>query len=125
MKTDYKKLCAKLWADIIKKRAGYKSEYSGKLGKEAGGTEILNAHHIAGKPNNRLRYELSNGICITNGEHFYIAHHSGRQESFRDFVKKLRGEDIYDKLKALSHTASKSNLKLTYIYLKQEFDKLG
>ena len=57
----------RLWADIIKARAGYKSEISGK-------TENLQAHHVHKKPNLALRYSLDNGICLTAGEHLRFAH---------------------------------------------------
>lgn len=74
----------KLWADCIKARAGYKCEYSGK-------TEGLNAHHIHGKSNYRLRYELDNGVCITKGVHFFVAHVQGRAEAFKQWAMRLRG----------------------------------
>ncbi len=122
-KVDWIKLCDGIWSDIIKAKAGYKSEYSGKLGKQAGGDEILNAHHIVGKPNHRLRYDFDNGICLTGGEHKFIAHHTGRQEMFRERVKEIRGIDIYDRLNALGHTTSK-DIKLTYLFLLEEQKKL-
>lgn len=53
----------KLWGDCIKARAGRKSEISGMEG-------VLHPHHIMQKPNHRLRWELSNGVCLTAGEHF-------------------------------------------------------
>jgi len=119
-KTNWKKVCDVVWGDIIKKRAGYRSEYSGKLGIQAGGIERLNAHHIVGKPNLRLRYELNNGICLTGGEHKFIAHHTGRQEMFRERVKEIKGNDIYDKLNALRHTSGGTKLNLVYLYLLEE-----
>lgn len=123
-KVNWVKLCDELWADIIKARAGYKSEYSGKLGKKAGGDEVLNAHHIVGKPNHRLRYDFDNGICLTGGEHKFIAHHTGRQEMFRERVKQIKGEDIYDRLNALRNVISK-DIKLTYLYLLEESKKIN
>jgi len=74
-KVNWVKLCDEIWSDIIKAKAGYKSEYSGKLGKQAGGDEILNAHHIVGKPNHRLRYDFDNGICL-----WYMHHRANYQE---------------------------------------------
>jgi hypothetical protein len=122
-KVNWVKLCDNLWADIIKAKAGYKSEYSGKLGKQAGGDEILNSHHMVGKPNYRLRYEFDNGICLTGGEHTFIAHHTGRQEMFRERVKQIRGEDIYDRLNLLRNSTSK-DIRLTYLFLLEESRKI-
>ena len=122
-KVNWVSLCDELWSEIIKRKAGYKSEYSGKLGKKAGGDEILNAHHIVGKPNYRLRYELENGICLTGGEHKFIAHHTGRQEMFRERIKQIKGKDIYDKLNALRNVTSK-DIKLTYLFLSEKLKEL-
>lgn len=123
-KTLTKSTLDSIWAEIIKARAGYKSEYSGKLGKKAGGDEILHSHHLCGKPNLRLRYEFDNGICLTAGEHKFIAHHQGRQEQFRMRVKQIRGEDIFQRLERLSHQATKQNLQVIKMYLDQELERL-
>ena len=72
-----------LWAKVVKARAGGVSEWSGK-------SERLNAHHIHGKPTQRLRWELKNGVSLTAGEHKFIAHHTGRQENFKRWAMKLR-----------------------------------
>lgn len=125
-KTANKKLkdeCDALWAECIKLRAGYKSEYSGKPGKQIGGDSILNAHHLIGKSSLGLRYNFDNGICLTNGEHNFIAHHTQRAEGFREFVKSLRGEDIFEKLTKFKHKTSTS-LRMYKIYLEQEIKKI-
>ena len=124
-KVNWKKICDDLWADLIKAKAGYKSEYSGKLGKKAGGEEILHSHHIVGKPNFRLRYELDNGISLTAGEHKFIAHHTGRQEMFRVRVKEIKGQDIYEKLNLLSRGISKVDYKTMFLYLKEQLMKVN
>ena len=56
------------WSYLVKKRAGFVSEISGK-------TDILNSHHIINRSagGHRLRWELENGICITWYEHNYYA----------------------------------------------------
>lgn len=105
----------RLWAECVKARAGYRCEYSGKKGQ-------LNAHHIDGKPNYRLRYELENGICITNGVHFYVAHHAGRAQEFRK--KALQIREIDEKfLETLRHLTGGSDLFLVKLYLEKEFKK--
>jgi len=73
-----------LWAEAVKLRAGNVSEYSGKEGR-------LNSHHIEGKGNHRLRWELDNGVCLTGGEHRFIAHRQDRSADFRKWAMKKRG----------------------------------
>jgi len=112
-----KKLCDKLWAECIKLRAGGKSEYSGK-------TERLHAHHIVGKSCYRLRYELLNGVCLTAGEHCFIAHRADRYETFRKFVKRVRGEAFYEQMDILKAVSSPPDLRLIKLYLEKEKEKL-
>lgn len=108
----------KLWADCVKAKAGFKSEMSGK-------TENLHAHHINGKANLRSRYELENGICLTGGEHFFIAHHAGRQEKFKSFVKTLRGEDIFERLQLLNSYSGKTDLLAVKAYLQEKLKEFS
>lgn len=110
--------CDKLWAEIIKARAGYQSEISGK-------TKGLNAHHIAGKPNLKLRYDFDNGICITGGEHIFGIHHAGREQEYREKIKRVRGADIYERLSRFSKGSYKIDLKMMKIYLTAELKKLN
>lgn len=100
-----------LWATLIKSIAGFKSEISGS-------TENLCSHHLAGKPNSMLRYlELDNGICITNGEHTFGFHHAGRVESYRSYAKRLRGNDIYERLELLKNRSDKISKDVIEEYL--------
>lgn len=112
-KDNLKKVCDALWSNCIKARAGYKSELSGK-------TELLNAHHLRGKPNYLLRYSLDNGISLTNGEHFFVAHNTGRRETFENRVKVLRGDDIFQRLELLRSFRGKVDLFLVKAYLEQQ-----
>lgn len=105
-----KKICDRLWAECIKARAGWKSELSGK-------TEGLNAHHLRGKSSYALRYNLDNGICCTNGEHFYGFHHTERRVTFEERVKALRGAEIFEKLESLKHYPGKVDLGMVRVYL--------
>lgn len=111
------KECDALWSKAVKLRAGNKSEISGK-------TDVLNAHHLVGKPNYRLRYELSNGISLTSGEHFFVAHNAGRVEGFKNTVKILRGHDIFEKLHNLKWDQCKTDLTMVKLYLENEIRNL-
>ena len=75
----------KLWAKAVKLRAGMRSEY-----KHISESYIA-AHHIIGKPTHALRYNLDNGVCITVGQHKFVAHHAGRQDDFRRWALQKRG----------------------------------
>jgi len=116
-KPNLKKDCDELWSKIVKYRAGNKSEYSGK-------NESLNAHHIFGKSNYRLRYELDNGICLTKGEHFYIAHVQGKKHLVEKLVKKKLGKKRYQELEAMCSGIYKSFLPAIKIYLQNVVKKL-
>ena len=118
-----KKECDALWAECVKTRAGYCSEWSGLAGRQIGGEKILAAHHLVGKAGHRLRYDLDNGFCCTTGEHSFIFHNQGRVEAARERVKKLRGRDIFERLSLLR--GSKSDLMGVKVYLENELKKLS
>lgn len=111
--------CDRLWKESIYAFAEFKSEYSGKHGRQIGGDNILHAHHIRGKSSYALRYSFLNGVCLTSGEHKFIAHHQGRQDTFEKFIIKLRGKDVYDKLDSLKWYKGKTDLMATHAVLKQ------
>jgi len=117
-----------LWNLIIKTKAGFKSELSGREGKVIGGNTILTAHHINGKPNFRLRYEINNGICIDNdGEHIFGVHNHNPEISgeYQDKIIDYIGKERYEFLKTLKHRQKKADLNLIKIYLEQELRKLN
>ena len=101
---DLKKHCDKLWAELIKKRAGYKSELSGQK-------DNLVAHHLLHKPNYRLRYALENGLCITKGEHFNFHYHPEFAERhYTPRIRAKRGADIFEKLESMKRSLWKVSL---------------
>jgi len=60
------------WSLAVKKRAGYKCEVCGK-------TDTLNSHHIVGRRNHTVRWELDNGVCLC------VSHHKfGLQSAHED-----------------------------------------
>lgn len=122
-----KKRCDNIWSEIIKRKAGYRSELSGVLGRKVGGLAILTSHHIVGKPNYRLRYELKNGICLINGnEHIFGVHNKYdpvKSKKYQDLIIEKTGKDNYEWLLTLRRD-KKSDLKLIEIYLQEELKKL-
>ncbi len=113
-----------LWIACIKERAKYSSELSGVKGIKAGGLAILAAHHILGKNTNRLRYSLSNGICLVNGrEHIYGIHNTNpaiASEYFDRIVSSI-GDKRYKKIKMLAKAkVGSSDLGLIKYYLTEK-----
>ena len=101
---NWKKKADNVWAEIIKVRAGYRSEFSGKEGRQIGGDYILNSHHIVGKPNFTLRYSLENGMCLTSGEHFQLHRNSNYKRKIEKLVSEARWK-ILDELEGVIHKA--------------------
>jgi hypothetical protein len=113
--------CDELWREIILLKAGNRSEFSGKRADPANGV-YLQAHHILKKPNRRLRYEIENGICLTEGEHYY-GMHGGREEEYRRRIQAMRGADIFDRLYLLRNQKP-PDMMILKIYLMEELRKL-
>jgi len=61
-KPEIKKL-DKLWRDAIKSRD--------EVCQVCGGTSYLNAHHIIGRRNRNVRWDLDNGILLCSGCHTF------------------------------------------------------
>ena len=78
----------KAWSLAIRKRAGNKCEVCGKK-------ESLNAHHIVGRRNLRLRWELYNGVALCAGHHTFKLE-SAHQDSewFHFWLEEHRWEDL-------------------------------
>jgi len=83
-----------LWADAIKRRAGYKCEVCDK-------PTGLNSHHIFSRSNHTMRWELDNGIALCVAHHvfgLFSAHKSPIE--FAEWLKEKRGEEWYNQLRA-------------------------
>jgi hypothetical protein len=90
-KTSVKKSLDKLWSAIVKKNAGYKCEVCGLDQHHC----KLNSHHIEGRRNLRLRWDLQNGVCLCSGCHTFrkeSAHQS--PEWFHFWLEENRWEDL-------------------------------
>jgi hypothetical protein len=113
--TSLRVVADRLWSDCVKLRARGLSEYSGKPGQVA--------HHLEGKVNYGYRYDLDNGIWLTNGEHFYIAHVQGRGHLINECADRLRGPGLFERL-ARHKMYSKCDIKMIIIWLQNEKRKL-
>jgi hypothetical protein len=122
-KPNLRKKSDELWRDILLLKANYKSEISGKLCKKHGGDSILQAHHICRKPNYALRYDLENGIVMTMGEHKFGIH-GEREEWFRNRIKEVKGQDIYERLMQKKNETGSKAIVEYYEELKKIYDDL-
>ena len=110
-----KKICDNLWREYCRTRAGNKSELSGE-------TKILQIHHIVNKPNNRLRFEILNGICLTRSEHIFGIHSKDTvtANEYHNRILAVIGQDRYNYLLSLRKRSYKTDLKLVKIYLDEQ-----
>ena len=121
-KSQLAKICYDLWRDCIKERAGWRSEISGtpaKIGK-SGKMIGLDSHHIAGKSNYWLRFNLDNGIALDSfKEHINGVHANDpiRSEEYRERVINYIGRDKWEELKALRHKKGRPDLIKVKEYL--------
>ena len=93
----------KAWGRVVKKRAGNKCEVCATEGKVTGGK--LDPHHVVGKRNRRLRYDVRNGVCLCP-KHHTLGNESAHQDGTvwfdnwmldyrpddRDYLNEVRGE---------------------------------
>lgn len=92
----------KAWATYVKNRAGNKCEYCGK-------TKYLNAHHIFGRRNRSVRWEISNSCCLCPACHTFSSVFSAHQTptEFTRWIIDKRGEEWYDELRIMANTPKK------------------
>ena len=91
----------KLWAEIVKQRAGYKCEYCRK-------TTYLNTHHIFSRSNLSVRWDLDNGICLCSGHHT-LSNDSAHKSpvEFVEWIKEMWGIEWYERLRKKANTIKK------------------
>jgi len=92
--SDMMKINDHLWSYAVKLKAGFKSQLSGSI-------VSLQAHHIFKKPNLALRYDLMNGLSVTDNEHAMI--HSN-MTLWEPRIRSIIGRDEWERLKELKWT---------------------
>ena len=79
------------WSKAVRKKAGNKCEVCGIE------HDKLNAHHIVGRRNLRLRWELYNGVCLCPGCHTFKTNSAHQNpEWFHYWLEENRWEDLRD-----------------------------
>ena len=115
-KSEIKKL-DKMWADAVKKRAGYKCEYCQEEGRVVihkplnnayslsdgvfgylGGV-WLNACHIVGRRYRATRWDLNNGVCLCYSCHKQYDEHGPKEGRIVKMIGLKRKEELQRKAK--------------------------
>lgn len=116
-KKSAKKNLEDLWAELIKKIAGYRCELTGK-------NYGLESHHICGKATNLLRFSLLSGMCLTTSKHIFGIHNPDREEDVRNEIINKRpitidGLNIIERLNKLKHQGHRVTLEDCEAYLNE------
>lgn len=90
-KTKMTKKLDTVWSEVVKKIAGYKCEVCGKDSSEC----KLNSHHIVGRTNRTLRWDLRNGVCLCS-KHHKLGRQSAHEDPlwFKEWLEDERWEDV-------------------------------
>ncbi len=97
----------KLWAEIIKQRAGNRCEhrtYAVRCKK----ITYLNTHHIFSRSNLSVRWDLDNGVCLCSGHHTLnnCSAHKAPAE-FIEWIKEMWGIEWYENLRKKANQIKK------------------
>ena len=96
-----KKQLDELWAELVKKRAGYKCERSGKTG-------YLNSHHVFSRSNLSVRWNLDNGVCLNAGRHTLQTDSAHKNPiEFIEWIKDKRGIEWYEEMRTKANQVRK------------------
>ena len=111
--------CTELWQQVVKARAGYKSEINCHGG-------IIAGHHILGKSNWWLRFDTENGICLTTGQH-YRRHYAAESEKsgIHILILKIIGTRRFNRISLLIRKSGKPDLGMVKIRLQAELKSYG
>ena len=80
--------CDRLWAKLVKARAGYKCE---RCGAEPEDQRGFHSHHIYGRSNHRLRFEPRNGLAFCYPCHLWAETHP---LDFSEWMHEYAPEDV-------------------------------
>jgi hypothetical protein len=105
----------KLWSLIVRTRDNFVCKMCGTQTKHS------EAHHIIGKDNKAVRWDIDNGVTLCYYHHRFWMHGGKMTEEKRiEFYKKVLGRDSYWMLRARSVCVVKFNLD----FCKEEFVRL-
>ena len=106
------KKCDILWSQIV--RSVGRCQYCGK-------TENLHAHHIFGRTNKAVRWDLENGVCLCAGCHKFSRVFSAHETptEFTIWLYEKKGEQFMDGLRAKALIITKPDISSVYARLKE------
>lgn len=84
-----KHACDRLWSLLVRARAGGRCEHCASYGV-APGCGRLEAHHVYGRGNHRLRFELRNGVALGTVCHRWAGENP---LPFTHWFERVRGDD--------------------------------
>jgi len=102
------KICDRLFAELVKKRANYQCERCMSF-------KVPQCSHIIPRTVFSLRFDTQNGVCLCKRCHLYWWHKNPM--AAMEWIKTIR--DI-DYLESRRHSQSKNDYKLIEIMLRQE-----
>lgn len=119
-KKEIKKECDKLWAELVKLKAGNKCEHCGKKSH-------LNSHHFFGRRALCLRHDPQNGVSLCVGCHKFSTVFSAHETPslFDNWIIGERGGEWYDYLLKKHRGMQKVDYEETRALLKGEIAKYG
>lgn len=106
--------CDRLWAEIIKLRAGNRCEYCPR-------TNNLNSHHIFSRSNNSVRHDLNNGVCLCVAHHTFSSQFSAHKApaEFMAWIEETRGSEWLMELRKKAKSVCKPNYELIAVGLQE------
>lgn len=113
-RTALRNKCDKLWAEVIKLRAGNKCEYCSL-------TSGLNSHHIFSRSNGSVRHDLNNGICLCASHHVFNSKFSAHKApaEFMAWIEEQRGREWLMELRKKAQMVAKPNYELIKVGLEE------
>jgi len=112
-KSNLKKKCDIAWSKLIKDRAGNRCQICGSVSS-------LNSHHIIGRVNHVLRWDLKNGICLCASCHKFSTNSAHNNPlAFMEWYKSTY-PDNYEYLRSKRN----ETVKLTLGYYEQIYQEL-
>jgi len=104
------------WSLAVKKRAGYKCEVCG-----IGESGHLNSHHIVGRRNRRVRWDVRDGVCLCV-KHHKLGIESAHEDPlwFREWLEDKRWEDY-----AYLYTVKNQTKKWTLEDMEKQLEELN
>jgi len=125
--------CLKLWAAIVKERAGYKCEFPGCSKSSKYGYKMDAHHFISRGASVALKYDVENGVCLCFIHHMrgidsahggvnFAAKFIGMTKKHLQMNKRYN-ENWFNKLELKAQSTGQLDLELEYLYLKNEAKK--